>query len=181
MFDILVPSNLPISVSEVKTYCKRMRTLASRFELNFKKVQEQCIQFLSSNIKYNYADYCALKSDNNPMTFWSLIVAREQIKANSDFLELLQIVLALPIRTADVERGFSILNPIKYYRRSRFTVKHLENMSRIRINGPSLSKFDAAAYALHWINSGHFESDNPRTIKRKSSDKVNIDSSLFNA
>jgi hypothetical protein len=176
MFDVLLPAN----ESDVENFCGRINMLALRFQADVTKVTQQCIQFFLSSIKHNYIDYCALKSDNNPITFWSIIVTNEHVKSQIHFIKLIHTILALPVGTADVERGFSILNHIMFDRRARLTVKRVKDISRIRINGPSLSKFNAESYALHWIKSGHVQRDNPSGTKRKSHSTVDIDSSLFN-
>jgi hypothetical protein len=181
MFDIFLPTNLPETISEVNNYCAKLNPVIVRFEVNQRTVVEQCIQFLSFTIKYNYVEYCALKNEKNSAILWPMILATEQAKQNIEFVKLVHTVLALPIGTADVERGFSILNHIRYDRRARFTVQHLEDMSRIRINGPSLSKFNAEAYALNWLKSGHTQSDKLLTKRRKSAGNLPIESSLFNS
>ena len=181
MFDVFLPFNLPTTLTEVNSYCAKLNPIALRFEANKENVLQQCIRFLTSNINYNYIEYCALKNEKNPAVMWPMMLATQHAKENNDFVKLVDVVLALPVGTADVERGFSILNHIRYDRRARFTVEHLEDMSRIRINEPSLSKFNAEAYALHWLKSGHMQSDELLTKRRISSSNLPIESALFNS
>ena len=46
-----------------------------------------------------------------------------------------------------------------YNRRSRLTEKHIEDLIRIRINGPLVVDFDPTIYVIHWISTGHLHSD----------------------
>jgi hypothetical protein len=181
MFDILMPSNLPKEIKGVQAFCIKLQPLAVRFELQYANIKDQRIQILSANLNSNFNEYCAILIDNNPITFWSILLSNEYATGGSEFIKLIHTILALPVGTADVERGFSILNHIRYDRRSRLTVKHLEEMSRIRINGPPLSKFHAEAYASHWIKSGHIESDDPIQMRKSKSQKPYRGSSLFDA
>ena len=55
--------------------------------------------------------------------------------------------------SSDVERSFSILNHIRNSRRHRLTPESLNNLMRIRLNGPAkLSKFNSMKYAKYWVN-----------------------------
>ena len=62
------------------------------------------------------------------------------------------------------------MNYFRNKRRTKVTTKHVEDIARIRINGPSIADFDATLYTLHWLRSNHLPSDATRAI-RKSSDK----------
>ena len=64
--------------------------------------------------------------------------------------------------SADAERAFSVMNHIKNKRRSRMGEITLEELLRIRLNGPSrLEQFPAAKYSKLWIEAGHMRSDDP--------------------
>jgi len=66
----------------------------------------------------------------------------------------------LTVGSSDVERSFSFLNILKTSRRSRLAPKILDNLIRIKMNGPlEISKFDSMKYAEVWIKSGHFPVD----------------------
>ena len=76
----------------------------------------------------------------------------------------MEIVLALPVGSADVERGFSIMNHARYDRRSRLSTKHIEDIVRIRINGLDFEDFNVEPYTLHWLKN-HIETDFNANIK----------------
>jgi len=81
----------------------------------------------------------------------------------------LSIVLVLPVGSADVERGFSIFDHFRISRRGRLTPKHIEDITRIRVNSPDINTFDATLYTLHWLSSGHIEADDPEVGRKKTS------------
>jgi hypothetical protein len=74
-----------------------------------------------------------------------------------------EIVLALPLGFADVEDRFSIMNHVQYYRQSRLSTKHIENIIKICINGPDVEYFNVQPYTLHRLEN-HIEPDS--TIKK---------------
>jgi hypothetical protein len=77
-------------------------------------------------------------------------------------------VLSLPIGSADAERAFSILNHIRTKRRSSLTGKTINNLMRIRMNGPrKLEKFSALKYAKKWIEADHMRTDDPSQNKKR--------------
>ncbi len=47
-------------------------------------------------------------------------------------------------------------------RRRTLTSKHVEDIMRIRSNGPSIKDFDPKTYVIHWISMGHLLSDADR-------------------
>jgi hypothetical protein len=69
----------------------------------------------------------------------------------SNLSKLLRKVLVIAPSSADVERLFSQAKHIKSPRRSRLSVKTLEDLLRLSINGPSdLESFPSAKYAKTW-------------------------------
>jgi hypothetical protein len=78
----------------------------------------------------------------------------------------MNIVLVLPIGSADAERGFSVMNDIRNNRRL-LSPENLNNLMRLRINGPKeLDKFPAAKYAKEWVK-GHLRTDDPAQVRKK--------------
>ena len=79
--------------------------------------------------------YCG-ELKQNPEHFWPKYLNKKRLNWGKNILRLIQIILVLPANGADAERSLSIMNHIKYGRRSRITSKNLNNWMRIRINGP---------------------------------------------
>ena len=94
---------------------------------------------------------------------------------------LVRVALVIPVGSADAERGFAIMNNIKTSKRASLEHRELEGLMRIKINGPSIEKFDANRYAAYWVRDNHLLSDDPtrRGKKKNPSDTDEDDSILF--
>lgn len=109
--------------------------------------------------------FCALHK-LNALTFWSQFLKTNHIVRTDKTRELIYTILVLPIGTAEAERGFSIMNHILTSRRLRLTPAHIDDLLRIRINGPeNLEEFAASKYASIWVRN-HKRSDDPSCKKR---------------
>ena len=86
---------------------------------------------------------------------------------SKELKELIHIVLVIPLGSSDVERGFSVLHGVNSKARNRLTATHLEDIVRIKINGPPIKNFDPIPYTLHWLASGHIKVDDTRKAKNK--------------
>jgi len=97
--------------------------------------------------------------------FWTLQLRNSNINWGSD-IKRIESVISIPIGSSSCERGFSIMNYVKN-KRSNLVLKNLENLVRVKINGPkSLPEFDAPYYALEWSKS-HFRTDDERKTRGK--------------
>lgn len=99
----------------------------------------------------------------------------KRITLPSSVITYISKALAIPVGSADVERGFSMLNHARYDRRSSLSpttidavlrfdnIKSILKLSifRIRLNSPDISKFNCETYAKRWISENHIESDDP--------------------
>ena len=109
--------------------------------------------------------------DSDPIFFWYRFINKglvpEKIK------KLVQTVLSVPIGSADCERAFSILFHIRTKRRAKLTPQHLEDLLRIRMNGPKdPTKFAAFKYAKEWVKRGHWKTDAPQSVVDEAVDKT---------
>ena len=52
----------------------------------------------------------------------------------------MEIMLALYVRTADVERSASVINNIKYHLRTKLQQNSLNRLMQIKVNGHSLDE-----------------------------------------
>ena len=73
-------------------------------------------------------------------------------KELSCFKMLIQKILAIPASSADAERGFSAQNSIKTKQRSRLTLKSLDAIMRVKLNGIE-DALDFDALGKLWIRS----------------------------
>jgi hAT family C-terminal dimerisation region len=170
LFEVLNPSFIPKNIETLDSYSSKIIPLAERFSFNTATIVAQFSEILNFIIKDMSEEFCTY-SNSEPHIFWSHFLNHHLMKWKSDIKKLITIVLILPIGTADVERSFSILNHFKSSRRSRLTPKHVEDITRIRVNGPPISDLDPMKYALHWLTTGHKETDNPGAISRKLNSK----------
>lgn len=106
--------------------------------------------------------FCTLRNKKTtPFVFWTQFLKSESIAWTDRTRRLIYAVLALPIGSADAERGFSIMNHIRTDRRSRLSGEHLTDIMRIRINGPDeIEKFSASKYAVNFVEKeNHYRTD----------------------
>jgi len=73
-----------------------------------------------------------LQQDANEaiIKFWSHYLHSSRVVMGPRLKYLVQIALILPVGSSEAERGFSIMNHIRYDRRSRLTPQHLEDLLR---------------------------------------------------
>ncbi|XP_077866709.1 zinc finger protein 862-like [Saccoglossus kowalevskii] len=78
-----------------------------------------------------------------------------------DLLHLIQLMLVIPVTSAQCERVFSAQNRIKSDCRSSLATQTVEHLIRISSDGPSLDDFDTESVARCWMNN----SKRPRRIQ----------------
>lgn len=168
-FEIFVPSKLPKDIADAQVYGQsQVQDLAKRFKLpeitTANEWKELLINLIGSNT------FCSQKG-HAPDVFWPYYLRKKDFFWGSNIKALIETALVLPSGSADAERAFSILKHIKYDRRSSLTSAHLDDLLRIRINGPNdVSKFSAARYARAWVNKYNHMLTDDTTQKRKIAD-----------
>ena len=86
---------------------------------------------------------------DNMSTLWKIIHTHH--KGTFPNLSILAgIALALPVSTADVERGFSAQNLVKTSLRNRISSSKLNQLVTIKLNGPPYEEFDFRAALRHF-------------------------------
>jgi len=164
MFEVLNPNELPTSDGSVYTFAPRIMPLAQRFNIDMHAVSAQFADLLRSMI-LDHESYCAYRTKGDPLAFWSHFLSVNTLPWAAEIKNLIQIVLVLPVSTADAERGFSILKHARYDRRSRLSAEHIEDILRLRVNGPGdIQHFDAERYAAHWLQN-HQDTADPQGIR----------------
>jgi len=161
MFEVLNPSKLPLDVQNIPLYSKGISVLANRFKFNIPQIERQFENLLESIIVQHHEMFCNLKN-KGPEQFWNFFLNNNMVNWQENIKQLIYITLALPVGSADVERGFSIKNYFKTHWRSTLTTTHIEDIMRIRVNGPAVTDFDAVIYTLHWLKTNHIDTDDPR-------------------
>jgi hypothetical protein len=164
IFEVLNPPKLPTMIKNVPKYSAEIVNLATRFGFVASVLEKQFSKLLISMIKDHHEMYCSLNK-KDPVTFWTYFLNSNMITWDDEMKKLIYIVLALPIGSADVERGFSIKNHFKTNWRSTLSTSHIEDIMRIRINGPDIEDFEPVTYTLHWLNTNHLDSDDPKVAR----------------
>lgn len=122
------------------------------------------IHLIESIIKHS--KYCEFHK-SNALSFWSEFLKTDHVAWTDKTRLLIHTILVLPIGSAEAERGFSIMNHILTSRRMSLTSEHVDDLLRVRINGPDdLREFSAEKYASIWVR-GHKRSDDPSCKKSK--------------
>jgi hypothetical protein len=179
MFDVFNPNSLPDNIQQIYSYSRKIACLAKRFRINVVKSSHQFANILTKLVTIHKAEFCYYRKLNDPAIFWAHFLNMKILPWKAEIRKLMVIVLTLPVGSADVERAFSILNHIRYDRRSRLPPEHLEAITRIRINGPGIKDFNVVPYTLNWI-ANHIETDTPIYTKNEKDQMNNIpQSNLF--
>ena len=84
---------------------------------------------------------------------WQRIL-NETLPSLTNILALLRITLIIPVQTATLERGFSLMKRIKSDWRNRLKPEKLLQLMMIKLNGPDLEKFDTQPAISLWWNEG---------------------------
>ena len=74
--------------------------------------------------------------------------------ALTNVLALLRIVLVIPVQTATLERGFSLMKRTKTDWRNRLSPKTLSQLMMIKLNGPDMDHFNPEAAIMKWWQAG---------------------------
>jgi hypothetical protein len=182
MFEVLNPLKLPPKASVTSDYAERIAQLAERFGFDGAATSVEYAHLLHTLIEDHFDSYRTHASTDTPINFWSYFLNFNSIYWDDNIRQLVTIALCLPIGTADAERGFSILkNTLEH--RPRLTADHLQSILFIRINGPSVHKFDPTSYTRYWLQTGHMHSDDTSgQTQKKASERDHdnlLDSVLF--
>ena len=73
-------------------------------------------------------------------------------KGIKHFLPLLEIMMTLSMSTTIVERGFSHMNIVKNATCTSMGNNSLNELLKIKINGPSLANFKADEAIIYWLD-----------------------------
>ena len=91
--------------------------------------------------------------DKSHLSLWGLMLTKEPYCTNfQNVLHLVEIMIALPISTAQCERGLSALRRIKTEARTRLHPETVGDLMRISLEGPDIAVFDPGEYAESWFN-----------------------------
>lgn len=163
IFAIFQPKNLPKKLGDVSTYgIVEIVSLCDYFKWGECEELGNEWSNLLRNILDEDDDCLVRQRYTQTAAYWSLLLKSQNIEWTPRVEKLVKTMLVITTGSAEAERGFSIMNHIKYDRRSRLSPKHLEALLRIRINGPDdMNTFVAIKYARRWVNENRIRTDDP--------------------
>ena len=85
---------------------------------------------------------------------WELLYTKYR-ETFPNLFKLVSAAFAIPVTSADCERGFSTQNRIKRAHRSSLGAKQLDVLMRISIQGPPIEQFDFGKALSIWRKSNH--------------------------
>lgn len=171
-FDIFRPSEMPNANDEVRVRIygiSEITDIAKYFGMNQETILNEWQTLLLTIVKSN--NYCLIKKEEvESMDFWSQLLNWPDLAWGENIKKLIYTILAIPISSAEAERGFSSLKYIRNDHRTALSPNHLEDIMRIKLNGPDdIDKFAATKYAKKWINEGHLRTDDPQQKRDENS------------
>ena len=98
---------------------------------------------------------CDTFKDKSYAGLYSTLLTKDPYKMDlKNILLLVQILLVLPISSANCERAFSAQKRIKSDVRSSLSTSRLSDLIRISTEGPELELFDPSTATTKWLKSG---------------------------
>lgn len=161
-FDVFLPEKLPSDPTDVMTYVGNIADFAIGQSMDGRILADEFSRLLFSLLDDHNHEYCIYKAQKDPVQFWGHFLNTPTVDWQPNIRSAIEKTMALPVSTADVERGFSILKHIRGERRSRLTPQHLDDIMFLRVNGPKLGDFDPYRYTKAWYADGGMRSDDER-------------------
>lgn len=175
IFEIFLPSRLPRNAgSSIRYGAREVITICEYLEwVNCNQLLQEWADLIDSIVTHE--NFCQLTQKNTKaFMFWSILLKLKTLSWTPLTRKLIiYTILVIPVGSAEAERGFSIMNHIRGDgRRSRLIPQHLEDILRIRINGPNnIEEFPAVKYAKAWVKNNHMLSNDPSIATRGHSKK----------
>ena len=89
------------------------------------------------------------------LALWQRILRESGDNPNlRNILGLVRIVLVIPVQTASLERGFSLMKRVKNDWRSRLLPTTVTQLISIKLNGPTLEAFSPCPAIGQWWKAG---------------------------
>lgn len=174
-FEIFSPSRLPRNEgASIRYGSKEIFSICEFFEWeNCNQLLQDWAELIDSIVTDE--KFCELAQKNTKsFMFWSIVLKMNTISWTPLTRKLIHTILVILVGSAEAERGFSIMNHIRGDgRRSRLSPEHLQDIVRIRVNGPDeIEQFPAVRYAKAWVDSNHMLSNDPTFTNHKKTEKL---------
>ena len=86
-------------------------------------------------------------------SLWGTLFQKRQAEYPS-FLHIIEMIQVLPFATAQVERGFSLMNRVKTDWRVRLNTCTLDDLMMISLEGPSEEEYTTSSAVARWNRAG---------------------------
>ena len=104
----------------------------------------------------------------DPAKYWPSQMTRDDLRMSAELKGLLERILVTSFTSADAERAFSLVSNIKTPSRQNLSPKSLENLVRVRFNGPPVLSDDSLyAYTKEFVKVSSRVDDMSVAGKRK--------------
>ena len=131
----------------------KIRVLSSHFALPLQQQgysPELCIEEWPE-LKLRVKDFLSKDPSIQYLPMWQRILTEyKEHPALKNILALVMITLVIPVQTATLERGFSLMKLIKSDWRNRLSPEMLAKLLIIKLNGPDIDHFDAEPAIMKW-------------------------------
>ena len=147
-----------------------VQALAERFNIPLQEAKVNCalLQQEWEDMVYYAKQYINLVQDPYKVVWWKLFNSPDSTKW-TNILTLVELTFCIPLSNGHVERCFSQLKITKTNRRVSLGEDRLDQILRIRIEGPPLQTWDATnAVGLWWSDkTRRVDASHSATRKRK--------------
>lgn len=181
VYDKFNPRKLPTTEGATKDYGKvAIESLSYLYRWDLPVLKKEWETLLVTLISTNHLSQ---RKHEPAHLFWSTARKNNALAWTAKTQNLIDTILSIGNGGSNVEQGFSSVTLIKTKQRGRLSVRVLEHLMRIKINGPSRHKnFKKFIYAEKWILTGKLRSDDPSSVrgpKKSLKSKLFFESALF--
>ena len=161
------PESFPENIGDQQTYMNNeLEKLSTVHSIPISSLKQEWLKFLEKVTTDD--DWCQFK-DSKVRNFWAHYLNKfDHSQLGDNLRNLTKQFLAIPIGSADAERGFSVLFHIRSSRRSKLSPGTLDAFMRLRLNGvKNLQHFPAIFYAKEWKKAGNVLTDDISGQRKK--------------
>ena len=117
-------------------------------------VPESCVNEWPE-LKLRVQEIRSLEPTLGYLPLWQRILNEGKMQpAIANILALVKISLVIPVQTATLEQGFSLMKRVETDWRNRLQPHTLPQLMMIKLNGPNLDSFDAQPAISQWWKAG---------------------------
>ena len=155
---VFSPSTWPSDSSALARFgYSEIQLLAKHFETSLKTRHYEPAACINewAELKLRIQELLQLNPRQKYLALWQRILHEFEGNPNlTNILALMRIVFVIPVQTASLERGFSLMERVKNDWRSRLQPTTVTELMSIKLNGPTLKNFNPCPAIGHWWKAG---------------------------